>query len=321
MTARILAARRRIRVAALLVAAAVLVSCGGLAVNTCRHALRARADFPPTGRFAAVDGAQLHYMDDGIGVPVVLLHGNPGSIRDLDQVASALRRDHRIVAIDRPGHGYSDRTGNPTPRGQAAALGALLMQRRVERPVIVGHSWGGALALIYAVENPSAVAGLVLVGTRAVVQRRAPDLLYRLVTTPVIGRLAAWTVLLPLGRGRVEDGLAQAYAPDAVDPGEVTAAQALWLRPGAIEATVRDTTNLQEALAEYASRFGSLRIPVILIVGDRDELLPESRALHEALPMGELRVLPNAGHMIVRTRPDVIAEAVRTLSRRRSGGG
>jgi pimeloyl-ACP methyl ester carboxylesterase len=299
-----------------LIGVAALAVAAALGVNTWRHVRRATAAFPAAGQFAVVGGARLHYTSTGSGPPVVFLHGNPGSTRDFDDVAARLERDHRVVALDRPGHGHSDRTRDGTPRGQAAAVHEVLQQIGVSRPILVGHSWGGALALIYALEHPDDVGGLVLVGTRAAVQVRDPELLYRIVTTPVLGRLAEWTVLLPVGRGLIEPRLARAYAPEPVPEAELAAAQALWLRPGEIDATVWDTANLQQALAEYGPRFRQLLTPAILLVGDRDELLAESRALHEAMPRGELRILPNAGHMIIKTRPDVVADAVRTLGPR-----
>jgi pimeloyl-ACP methyl ester carboxylesterase len=310
------AVMRRSRLVLRLLGVSALVAAGALWLNTWNHVRRATAAFPPAGEFVVAGGTRLHYTSAGRGTPVVFLHGNPGSIRDFDEVGARLARDHRVVAIDRPGHGHSGRTGDATPREQAAIVHTLLQQAEVTRPILVGHSWGGALALIYALEYPAEVAGLVLVGTRAAVQLRDPDLLSRIVRTPVLGRIAEWTVLLPIGRRVVEQGLTRVYAPDAVPGEELAAAHALWLRPGEMNATVWDAVNLQTALEAYGPRFADLRAPASLIVGDRDELLTESRALHQVLPHGELRVLPNAGHMIIRTRPDAIADAVRALARR-----
>jgi pimeloyl-ACP methyl ester carboxylesterase len=299
----------------------IALIAGALAVNTAIHVRRAAAAYPPTGAFAAVGGARIHYTTAGRGAPVVLIHGNPGSTRDFSGVAGELAGDHHVIAVDRPGHGHSDRTRDPTPSGQVAALHAVLQHLQVARPILVGHSWGGALALIYALEHPQGVAGLVLVGTRAAVQLRDPDLLYRLVTTPVIGAIAEWTVLLPIGRSIVDRRLMAVYAPEPVPDDELAAARALWLRPTQMDATVWDAANLQHALAAYGPRFASVRLPAILLVGDQDELLAESQALHQVMTQGELRILPGAGHMIVKTRPAAIADAVRALRQRGAGVG
>ncbi|HUF47281.1 MAG TPA: alpha/beta hydrolase [Vicinamibacterales bacterium] len=217
---------------------------------------------------------------------------------------------HHVVAVDRPGHGHSDRPAFETPGHQADLIHRLLRQLRIVRPVIVGHSWGGALALIHAVAYPDDVAGLVLVGTRARVQPAADDTLRRIVRVPIVGDVLRHTFLVPLGRGIVEQGLADAYAPEPVPPDAVGEARALWLRPGQVAATVVDTELLQIALVQYEPRFASLQIPVTILVGDADSLLPESLALHAQIPHATLRVLPGTGHMVPRTQPSVIAQAV-----------
>jgi pimeloyl-ACP methyl ester carboxylesterase len=293
---------------------ALAVLALGSAVFTWYQARQAAWHYPPMGEFVGRPGARLHFLASRNGPPVVLLHGNPGSMRDFDPVFADLERTHQVVAIDRPGHGYSDRPTAATPRDQARLLREALAQIGIIQPVVVGHSWGGALAMIFALESPEEVSGLVLVASRAVPRADSGGALYAATRTPVMGSFLRWTVLVPLGRGLVSSGLRDAYAPDPVPPGETAAAQALWLRPSQSEATVWDTANLQEALGTYAPRFSRIRAPVTIIVGDRDALLNESGELHRLLPQSKLHVLPDTGHMVPRTRPEVIAEAVRALA-------
>ena len=299
---------------------AVVLVIAALSVYTLYAESNVRARYPPTGEFMTIPpGTQVHFTDTGgAGAPVVLLHGNPGSVRDFDKVTAALQDGHRVLAIDRPGHGYSDRPAAATPRDQAAWLFHVMTRLGTPPPVMVGHSWGGALALIYAIENPWEVAGLVLVGTRGVAGTDHGSAIYSMSRTPVVGAFLRWTVLIPIGRGLVANGLREAYSPDPVPPEEISAAQALWLRPGQSEATVWDTANLQSALASYLSRLDKVRVPVTIVVGDRDSLLAESRELHRLMPNSTLRVVPGAGHMLPKTRPDIIAEAVRELEAART---
>jgi pimeloyl-ACP methyl ester carboxylesterase len=270
--------------------------------------------YPPMGEFVGRAGSRIHFTASRNGPPVLLLHGNPGSIRDFDRVAADLERTHQVVAIDRPGHGYSDRPAAATPKDQAVLIHGALAQIGVIQPVIVGHSWGGALALIFALEHPEEVSGIVLVGSRGGVQGSNGRFVYDAVRMPIVGSFIRWTVLVPLGRGLVANGLREAYAPDSTPPDEIAAAQALWLRPGQSAATVADAANLQTALAAYRPRFDRIRVPVTIIVGDRDSLLSESRELHGLIPHSTLHVLPDTGHMVPKTRPEVITEAVRALS-------
>lgn len=274
---------------------------------------RASAEFQPPGRFIVVKGIRLHYTTGGNGPPVVLIHGNPGSTRDFSRVMADLVQDLQVVAVDRPGHGYSERrpAEDSTPLGQAHLLHATLQQLGVVRPVLAGHSWGGALALIYAIEYPQDVAGLVLIGTRAFAMSRPADPIFRLMRTPVLGTIFERTLILPVGRRMVAERLAAAYAPDPLPPQDLAMAQALWLRPEQARATVWDTQNLQEALPAYSPRYGTIATRVRIVVGDQDELRPESVRLHEAIPGSDLAVLPGVGHMVPRTRPAIVAEAVR----------
>lgn len=309
----------RILLSALVLLAAVLAA---LASYTCVETGRAEREFPAVGSFAVIDGARLRYRESGTGSVVVLLHGNPGFLEDFapddtNGTFATLARGFRTIAIDRPGHGYSERpsAAGTTPREQARLLHAMLQRLDVARPILVGHSWGGGLALIYAVEYPGDVAGLVLLGTRAFPDSGARDRVYALNRVPGLGALLRSTVMLPVGRSILDRRLSAAYAPDDVSASHVARARALWLRPSQIAATVWDTPNLQAALDSGRSRYANIRVPVAVLVGDHDRGLPESRRLAASIPGATLSVLPHAGHELPITRPQVIAAAVRQVSR------
>src|SRR6266481_7578084 len=106
-----------------------------------------------TSKFVTVDGTLLHFVVRGAGPPVVLIHGNPGSGQDWTRLFAPLAAHHEVVAFDRPGHGRSQRPRHidATIEVQARLLHDALKQLHVERPIVVGHSWGGALALVYAI--------------------------------------------------------------------------------------------------------------------------------------------------------------------------
>ena len=130
---------------------------------TDRLVRRAEARYPPQGAFVTVEGVRLHYVSRGNGQPVVLIHGDGGSVYDwtmsiLDRVA----QDHRAIAFDRPGFGYSERP----PDGASPFVQARLIHWAVEAlglkaPIVVGHSRGGNVALAYALTYPADVAGVV----------------------------------------------------------------------------------------------------------------------------------------------------------------
>ena len=158
---------------------------------------------PPQGAFMEVDGVRLHYSDRGEGSPVVLIHGNAVSGDDWNTsgVAGLLLRSHRVIIFDRPGFGYSGR-----PRGhfwtaaqQAELLYNALRQLGVERPVVVGHSWGTIVALALAERHQADVAGLVLLSGYYFWTLRPDVLLAVAGALPVLGDVLHHTVSPLLG--------------------------------------------------------------------------------------------------------------------------
>src|SRR3954463_7199772 len=148
---------------------------------------------PPQGTFMEVDGVRLHYSDRGEGSPVVLIHGNAVSGDDWNTsgVAELLLRSHRVIIFDRPGFGYSER-----PRGhlwtatqQAELLHKALQQLGIERPVVVGHSWGTIVALALAERHQADTAGLVLLSGYYVWTARPDALLVAAGALPILGDL------------------------------------------------------------------------------------------------------------------------------------
>ena len=126
----------------------------------------AKADHRPIDGFITADGARLHYFEKGSGTPVVLLHGNGSMIGDFvsSGITERAANSHRVIAFDRPGFGFSER---PRGRSWGPVEQAKLFLRAfsllgIERPIVVGHSWGTLVALALALEDPEKVAGLVL---------------------------------------------------------------------------------------------------------------------------------------------------------------
>ena len=306
---------------ALLLLATVLI-LAATALRASSLQARANTSFPPLGRFVEAEGARLHYVDAGRpGQPVVvLIHGNPGTGRDFDRLIPILAPNHRVIAIDRPGHGHSERPDleGASPLVQARQLHAALEQlgATTPAPILVGHSWGGALALAYAIEYPRETRGMLLLGTRAYPVGEPPDPLYALLRRPVIGPLLRWTVVPVLGRGTLDRRLSAAYQPDSVQAEHVAQARALWMRPGQLGATVWDTFLLQRDAGAMASRYSSVGAPVMLLVGDGDSRLSESEQLATHLPNAWIEILPGAGHYLPRTRLLEIQRSLAVLEAR-----
>jgi pimeloyl-ACP methyl ester carboxylesterase len=146
--------------------AGTAAALAGTALYNTYQAYQSERENPPLGDFLKIDGVRLHYLEAGKGLPVVLLHGNGTTLDDF--VASGLfdlvSRSHRVIALDRPGYGYSERPRFRlwTPDAQAALLQQAFDQLSIERPVVLGHSWGTMVAMALALRSSTALRGLVL---------------------------------------------------------------------------------------------------------------------------------------------------------------
>ena len=182
-------------------AAIFVAMAASLAAMTACNIYRARKaerEHPPTGRFVTVDGVRLHYIEKGEGSPVVLLHGNVVTAEDFrtSGVLNLLARRHRVIAFDRPGFGYSDRPHGSawSARAQANLIGDALVILGANRPVVLGHSWGAAVALALALNHPTSARGLVLLSGYYYPTWRADVVLSSPPAIPILGDLLRYSI-------------------------------------------------------------------------------------------------------------------------------
>lgn len=284
---------------------AVLAGCARPPQPTLPQPTAGCEQLPPT-RVIEVGGVQLRYAERGQGEPaVVLLHGNGAMIEDfaLSGVLDRAAVHHRTVVFDRPGFRDSQRPRDRTwtPQAQAALLVEVFARLEIERPVIVGHSWGTLVALALATEHPEAVGGLVLISGYYYPTGRA-DLavsaaLAAPLATPVLGDVLRHTVM-PLVQPAAEQALVeQMFAP--VPAPECFAAEfpfAQILQPRQQRASAEETTLLEPSAAAFAPRYQDLRgLPVVIVAGADDRLIDparQSERLHQELPGSLLVVVP-----------------------------
>lgn len=297
---------------------------GGLAVLTELGIRRIERAHPPQGRFVEVAGGRLHVVEMGpvAGPSVVLLHGASGNLNDMRlALGDRLAARYRVILVDRPGHGWSDRPdgrGDASPARQAALIHQALERIGVARAILVGHSWSGALATAYALAYPAAVMGLVLL---APVTHRWPGgvgWFNPILAAPVIGPLFAWTVALPLGELLIGAGVQSVFAPQSPPADYLDAAAAeLILRPSELIANAEDLVGLKSFVTAQTPKYATIRVPTEIIVGDADTIVSpdiHSRALAKVLPRARLTVLPGIGHMVHFAAPDPIMEAIDRLA-------
>ena len=294
----------------------------GLVMFTALTARQAEALAQPIGHFMEVEGARLHYLDRGTGPAVVLVHGLGGNLRNFIGLVDKLAASFRVVAVDRPGSGYSTMVSgeHPALRAQAAIIVRFIQRLGLDRPLLVGHSFGGALSLALALDHPDSVRALVLISTLSQVERTPPAIFKSLdMRSPTLRWLIAWTLVAPLGKLAHQATLKAVFAPESVPTTfDHDSGGTLGLRPDNFIAASEDMTTVSHELAIMTPRYPSLTIPVDVIFGRQDPILDyraHGERLVAALPNATLHVI-EGGHMIPVTVPDQIANWIKRTAER-----
>ncbi len=308
------------RTGAILAASAATLAAAAL-YNTYR-ARKAERDHPPAGRFVTVDGVRLHYIEDGEGPPVVLLHGNVVTAEDYvwSGVFDRVAERHRVIAFDRPGFGFSDR---PHGRSWTAAEQADLFQKAfarlgIERPVVAGHSWGTLAALALALNHPAAVSGLVLLSGYYKPTLRVDVPMVAVSVIPLVGDALRYTVSPLMGTALLPLNIKAMFAPLPVP--ERFSRQfpyAFPARPAQIRAEAQDGVTMVPSAAAMRDRYRDLHLPIVIMAGTRDQIAGyESHSvwLHESIPDSDLRLVEGVGHMVHYAVPGQVAQAIEAVS-------
>ncbi len=281
--------------------------------------------YPPRGEIVATAAGAIHIVDlgpkDGAELPVVMVHGASSNLNAMRlPLGDDVAKIRRVVLIDRPGHGWSPRGSarDSSLASQAGAIAAALDRLGISRAVVVAHSLGGAVATRLALDQPERVAGLVvLAGATHPWPGGGVGRLNKLLTTPLIGQLLAYTITLPVGLMLVEPGARSVFSPQTMPDGYVEAtATPLLLRPREMLANARELTALNAAVGAQVPRYKQIAAPTIVIHGDADDVASldiHSRALAAEIPDARLVVLPGVGHMVQNAAPDVVQREIEGL--------
>ncbi|MBU6461914.1 MAG: alpha/beta hydrolase [Bradyrhizobium sp.] len=292
-----------------------------LALITQAGVLALQRAYPRQGRSVEVEGAFLNVLDIGprdmIRPPIVMIHGassNLGMMRL--PLGDMLAKTHRVILIDRPGHGWSPRQHfeDSTPAIQARMIDEALEKLGVARAVFVVHSWAGALGARMALDYPQRVAGLVMLAPVAYPWRGGVGWYNKLIATPVIGPLLAYTITLPLGYFLTDAGARNVFLPQTMPDGFVeNTATPLLLRPRAFLANAWDLVTLKVAVREQAPHYAEISAPAVVIAGDADNTVwPDihSRPFAATVPHAKLIILPGVGHMVQDAAPELVMREI-----------
>lgn len=314
-----------VAVTGLVITLVITLGIVGLVLFTAQIARRVERTLPPTGRFIEIDGARIHYVERGTGaVTLLMVHGLGGNARHYTHsLVERLAHEFRVIVIDRPGSGYSTRAAGAEagPIAQAETVAAFIRALGLDRPVLVGHSLGGAIALATAVAHPSQVRALALIAPLTMLPDTPPAVFQGLMVKSPLARTAiSWTLATPLAMARRDVLLGAIFGPEAV-PADFALAGGgmLGMRPSAFVAASTDVMAVPADMPPLAQRYHTLSMPIAVLCGTHDRILDpqlHGEALGALIPTMQLEWVEGAGHMLPLTVPDRVARFVASVAAR-----
>lgn len=296
---------------------AALAVTGATLWKAARHERQAEATWPPEGRFLTIDGHRVHALVRGSGPYLVLIHGASGSTRDFTLgLVDRLAERYRVIVVDRPGLGYTERIdpAGASLRQQADLIARAAAELGADRPIVFGHSYGGAVALAWAVHRPESLAALVVSAAASNPWDTGLGTYYTILSHPlgqrfVVPLLTAW-----VPEGVVDRQIDSIFLPQEPPKGyHAHIGAGLTLRRVSMRANALHRANLLEEIRAQAPRYGEIEVPVEILHGDADTTVPlevHSRPLSRQIPQAELTVLPGIGHMPHHAAPQATIAAI-----------
>lgn len=298
----------------------VLLALVGLALFTFLVGRRVAMGVPAEGRFISVMGNRIHYVEQGSGEQTLLLiHGLGGAAANFSYaMLGDLAKDCRVVAIDRPGNGYSRRARNAAPglAIQADVVAEVIDALQLGRPLLVGHSLGGAVALATALRHPDKVRALALIAPLTHVPAAGTPPVFAVfnMRPAWLRGLFARTLMVPLSIRRRRQVLDLVFGPEPA-PADypIRGGGVLGLRPSHFDATSQDAQMVEKVLPLMQARYADLTLPVRILYGRDDRILDaqeQGQSMVDLLPSVELELV-DGGHMLPVTQPGLSAGFVR----------
>src|SRR5688572_1977516 len=242
---------------------------------TRRIAAEAERLVPPIGKFVTLGRNRIHYVEKGEGPPILFIHGLGAHLHHFrHSLFDAFGPGYRLIALDRPGSGYSVRAAGATARlpEQAAVISAFIEALGLEKPLLVGHSLGGAIALATALDHPEQVSGIVLLAPLTHIEETIrPEFKGLYIRSPLKRWLLAHTFAVPKSLEMAPRTLAFVFGPQdwpadyAVGGGGMAG-----LRPSHIYATASDVVAIEHDLERLQNRYGEIGVPAGLLFGVAD---------------------------------------------------
>lgn len=280
-------------------------------------------DYPPTGPLLDIDGVQVHAHQEGAGPDVILLHGAGGNTRDFTfDLVERLRGTFRITAFDRPGLGHTDtlHPNGESPAEQAAILEAASRQLGLGPAVLVGHSFGGCVALAWGLDYPDRARAIVSLAGATLPWNGGLGPFYEIAASDFGGAFLVPMISAFAPRFLAHQTIERIFEPDPVPEGYAEhIGIELSLRPDTIRANTRQVNGLKPHIRKMAQRYDELTMPIEILHGTADPIVPidvHSRPFAAQVPSAHLTELEGLGHMPHHIRPEAAVAAIRRAADR-----
>jgi len=295
-----------------------------LAIYSRWTSARVERQNPPAGKSTRVKGGLIHWTESGSGPPLVLIHGLGGNLHNFASVVPLLNDSSRVISIDRPGCGYSERDSDDYAAlvKQADMIAAFLDAEGIERPTVVGHSLGGAVTLALAVNHPDKVKAMALLAPASHPMATPPDM-FKPIDVPslAVRKFLGATLAVPLGQLQTPALLKAVYHPEPVTENfqAIYDGGGLSARTKSFMAAAGDMIGASHSVDEVVAQYTSFKTPGGIQYGDRDAVLDPAihgKALAEKAPHLAYEILPGKGHMTPMTAPEACADFIRRMDAR-----
>ena len=279
---------------------------------------------PARGKFVGVDGNRIHYVEEGEGQPIIFLHGMGAQLHHFRHTLfGRFGPGYRLIALDRPGSGHSVRARGASGRlpEQAEIVRHFIEALGLEKPLIVGHSLGGAIALTLAVEHPQAISGIALLAPLTHLEPRVREKFGSLyIQSPLLRWIMAHTVAMPAGLRYARHTLKFVFAPQ-ITPADYMVDGGGWcgLRPSHFYATSTDVVAIERDLGGLEPRYGEIAMPAGILFGTRDRVLGihvHGAPMTEKIRGLDFEPVEGLGHMPQFIEPERVTAFIKRIAER-----
>jgi pimeloyl-ACP methyl ester carboxylesterase len=272
---------------------------------------------PPAGSFAKLGSTRLHYVDQGQGPAIVMIHGIAGNLQNFTYgLATPLAQTHRVICIDRPGYGYSKSSSNADAslEAQADTIVSLLDHLQIDSAVFVGHSLGGSISMAAAQRHPDRVKALALIAPLThLPDAHLPAFKALDVPSPLIRYILGWTLAIPGTLYRMSLSLKFIFGPErAPRDFAIRGGGILSLKPQTFITASSDIQNALRSMPAIEAAYGNMKTPIHVLFAHEDRILDckqNSEDLPSRIPGAQI-TLVSGGHMLPVTQVELCVQFI-----------